>query len=155
MAHWSIQTFRNPSETDTISMFPTILVVQRELFALIHQESSVITYKLRFLVVKCSCVAISINIFTSSCVILPPSRQTQVSLPVVLGQTTTTVSHYPRTTHNLRQLVTCKQHFLSAFTEGDKIHFNKTHQFTSTYPYNLENRAHFYLGSFNSPGGEF
>lgn len=46
---------------------------------------------------------------TSSCVVLPHSSQTQVSLPAVLGQATATVSHYPRTTHDLRQLVTYRQ----------------------------------------------
>lgn len=46
---------------------------------------------------------------TSSCVVLSHSGQTQVSLPAVLGQATATVSHYPRTTHDLRQLVTYQQ----------------------------------------------
>lgn len=65
---------------------------------------------------RCKTLLSRITQPTSSCVLLLYSSQTQVSLPAVLGQATATISHYPRTTHDLRQLVTCRRQ-----TQGEKM----------------------------------
>lgn len=44
---------------------------------------------------------------TCSWLLLAYRRQTQVPLPVALGQAASTVSHHPGATHHLRQLVPC------------------------------------------------